>query len=267
MVTARPASRVASTRPSAGQRTRVARPVWGRKPCSASSAQTRASMAWPRIAISSWARLSGSPAARRSCSSTRSTPVTASVTPCSTWRRVFISRKWTLVAGGQELDGSQAAVADAGGDRGGRLQGAGAGRRRAGRCGRLLDHLLVAPLHRAVAVPQVQDPTGAVPHHLHLQVPPLGEVALHEEGGVAEGRQRLPPGGRQRRHQVGGSGDQTHPPAAPARDCLDQGGVADLRAHPRGQRTRSPPPRQPAPRGRRPPWPGVALGPCGSSAR
>ena len=36
---------------------------------------------------------SGSPAAIRSWSATRSRPVTSSVTGCSTWRRVFISRK------------------------------------------------------------------------------------------------------------------------------------------------------------------------------
>ena len=36
---------------------------------------------------------SGSPAATRSCSLTMSIPVTISVTGCSTWRRVFISRK------------------------------------------------------------------------------------------------------------------------------------------------------------------------------
>ena len=36
---------------------------------------------------------SGAPSATRSCSRTRSTPVTSSVTGCSTWRRVFISMK------------------------------------------------------------------------------------------------------------------------------------------------------------------------------
>ena len=35
----------------------------------------------------------GWPAATRSCSRTRSTPVTSSVTGCSTWRRVLTSRK------------------------------------------------------------------------------------------------------------------------------------------------------------------------------
>ena len=42
---------------------------------------------------SSWAKLSGSPAAMRSCSATRSRPVTSSVTGCSTWMRQLHSRK------------------------------------------------------------------------------------------------------------------------------------------------------------------------------
>ena len=48
-------------------------------------------MACPWMAISSWASGAGSPAATRSCHSTRSVPVTSSVTGCSTWSRVFIS--------------------------------------------------------------------------------------------------------------------------------------------------------------------------------
>ena len=39
------------------------------------------------------AAVSSSPAATRSCHSTRSSPYTSSVTGCSTWRRVFISMK------------------------------------------------------------------------------------------------------------------------------------------------------------------------------
>ena len=49
---------------------------------------------WPRPAPAAPARAaSSSPAAWRTIHSTRSTPVTSSVTPCSTWRRVFTSRK------------------------------------------------------------------------------------------------------------------------------------------------------------------------------
>ena len=65
----------------------------GRKRFEASSALMRHSMACPRGAIWPWEIESGSPAATRTCSRTRSSPVTTSVTVCSTWMRVFISRK------------------------------------------------------------------------------------------------------------------------------------------------------------------------------
>jgi hypothetical protein len=44
-------------------------------------------------AMSSWRSASGLPAAISSCHFTRSTPLTISVTGCSTWMRVFISMK------------------------------------------------------------------------------------------------------------------------------------------------------------------------------
>jgi hypothetical protein len=50
-------------------------------------------MAWPVIFRSPCAAGSGSPEATRNCHSTRSTPVIASVTGCSTCSRVFISMK------------------------------------------------------------------------------------------------------------------------------------------------------------------------------
>ena len=59
-----------------------------------------------------------SPAATRNCHSTRSRPVTASVTGCSTCSRVFISmnqkrvRAQPLRAVGDEFDGAGAGIAD-----------------------------------------------------------------------------------------------------------------------------------------------------------
>lgn len=53
----------------------------------------RASIACPVVAISSCFSGSGFPAATVSCHSTRSTPVTSSVTGCSTCSLVFISQK------------------------------------------------------------------------------------------------------------------------------------------------------------------------------
>ena len=58
-----------------------------------SSALMRHSRACPEKATSFWEKDSGAPAATWICSFTRSRPVTSSVTPCSTWMRVFISMK------------------------------------------------------------------------------------------------------------------------------------------------------------------------------
>ena len=72
---------------------RTRRPVEGRKLRKGSSALMRHSMAQPSRLTSPWVSGSFSPAATRIISSTRSSPVMHSVTGCSTWRRVFISRK------------------------------------------------------------------------------------------------------------------------------------------------------------------------------
>ena len=69
------------------------RPVEGRKELKGSSEVMRHSMAWPVKRTSSCVHSSFSPAAMRICHCTRSTPITSSVTGCSTWMRVFISRK------------------------------------------------------------------------------------------------------------------------------------------------------------------------------
>ena len=77
----------------AGSKYDVTVPGAGAKFLAASSALMRHSIAWPCQRMSSWAKLSSSPAAIRICSRTMSTPVVSSVTQCSTCTRVFISRK------------------------------------------------------------------------------------------------------------------------------------------------------------------------------
>ena len=67
------------------------RPALGRK-VSGVSALTRHSMACP-CGFTLSVTVIDAPAAMRSCSFTMSTPVTTSVTACSTWMRVFISMK------------------------------------------------------------------------------------------------------------------------------------------------------------------------------
>ena len=111
-----------------------------------------------------------------------------SVTGCSTWMRVFISRKKnSLVVGvDHELDRAGAAIALLGGERDrGRAHGAPGlfgqlGRRR------LLDDLLIAALDRAVALEQVHGAAVAEAEHLDLDVARLGDEALEVDGAVAE---------------------------------------------------------------------------------
>ena len=89
-----PLSSAASTRALVG-------PAHQRRPCRPAAGTRRRSprrRPAPRwrgrsSRMSSWVIGSSSPEATSSWSSTRSTPVTSSVTGCSTWRRVFISRK------------------------------------------------------------------------------------------------------------------------------------------------------------------------------
>ena len=66
-----------------------------KRPWAGGWALIRPSMAWPRPPISSssaWDHVSCSSLAARTGSYTKPSPVTISVTGCSTWRRVFISR-------------------------------------------------------------------------------------------------------------------------------------------------------------------------------
>ena len=71
----------------------VIRPVDGMKFWYGSSALMRHSIAAPLILISSCFIFNFCPAATLICSLIKSTPVTISVTGCSTWIRVFISMK------------------------------------------------------------------------------------------------------------------------------------------------------------------------------
>ena len=100
-----------------------------------------------------------------------------------------------VVARDEELDRARIRVTDGAGEQSGRLLqapaglGAEAGRRR------LLDDLLVAALHRAVALAEDHQVPGGVGDDLHLDVARALEVALAEHGRVAERRLRLAPGG------------------------------------------------------------------------
>ena len=129
----------------------------------------------------------------------------------------------------EKLEGAGAAVADAlagldaeradlrallGGDAGGQ---------------RLLDDLLVAPLHRAVALAEVDRVALAVGEHLDLHVPWGFQVLLHEHRAVAERRERLAARELDLVDQLAGFAHDVHTAAAATGRGLDQYRIADLR--------------------------------------
>ena len=96
----------------------------------------------------------------------------------------------------------------------------------------LLDHLLVAPLHAAVADTDRPHRAVGVGDELHLDVAGIGHDALHEHGRVAEGLQSLGAGTSEGLGQCVVDLDPPDPTAAPSRRRLDhqriphRGGVA-----------------------------------------
>src|SRR5216684_6939723 len=96
----------------------------------------------------------------------------------------------------------------------------------------LLDQLLMSALDGALTLVKVHDPSLRVAEYLDLDVAGLGQIALDEEGGRAEGRLgpalgrgiRLLEGGRIRHFH--------HADAAAARRGLQHDGIADLSGHP-----------------------------------
>ena len=93
---------------------------------------------------------------------------------------------------------------------------------------RLLDHLLVAALEGALALPQVDDMAMGVGEDLHLEVAGRGDPALEEEGVVAEGPGGLAPRGLERGGQLGEVLHAVHALPASAGGGLDQQRDPDL---------------------------------------
>ncbi len=92
---------------------------------------------------------------------------------------------------------------------------------------RLFEHLLVAALHRAVALEQVDAVAVRVEEHLDLDVARALHVALDQHGVVAEAVDRLALAGRQRRVELLAGQHHAHALAAAAGARLDQHRVAD----------------------------------------
>ena len=129
---------------------------------------------------------------------------------------------------GDELHGAGAGVAD----RECRLHRGLAHRRaklrtHAGRQ-RLLDHLLMAALQRAVALVEMDRVAVRVGEHLHLDMARRRDIFLDQHAVVAERILGLALGCFQHGFEIGMLVDAPHPLAAAAGDGLDQHRIADL---------------------------------------
>ena len=96
--------------------------------------------------------------------------------------------------------------------------------------GRDLDDLLVAALHRAVALEEVDHVARAVGEDLHLDVARVHDGLLDEDGRVAEGALGLAHAGLDRLAQVRRVVDAPHAAAAAAGDGLDEERVGHARS-------------------------------------
>ena len=172
------------------------------------------------------------PAAMRNWASTRSMPVTCSVTVCSTWMRGLHSMKKCSPRLGddEELDGAGVDVArraSASATALGRGSARAAPASRPG-AGRDLDDLLVAQLHRAVAVVEVDDVAVGVGEDLHLDVAGPVDEPLDEQRAVAERGRRLAAAALERLGHVAGAVHGAHAAPAAAGRRLEHHRVADL---------------------------------------
>src|SRR5690554_2789366 len=128
----------------------------------------------------------------------------------------------------QELEGAGAAIADAPAGVGAALADPGDVLALDARRGRLLDDLLVTPLHRAVALAQVHRVAMLVGQHLDLDMARVLEELLHVHGGVAEGRAGLGLGHAHGAQQGRLGVHHAHAAPAPAAGGLDDDRIADV---------------------------------------
>ena len=106
------------------------------------------------------------------------------------------------------------------------------------RRGRLLEHLLVAPLHRAVALAEVHRVAVRVAKDLHLDVARRDEQPLEDDIVVCEAVGRLAAARLERGIEVLLARDRAHALAAAAGDRLDEQREADVLARGRLERHR-----------------------------
>src|SRR5205823_1237100 len=121
-----------------------------------------------------------------------------------------------------ELGGAGALVADRGGEGAGGVVDPPAGDAVERRRRRLLEHLLVPPLDRAIALAEDDDLAARVAEQLHLDVARALDVALAENGRVAERGLGLAPCRRERLVELRRLADDPHAAPAAAGRGLDE---------------------------------------------
>ena len=100
-------------------------------------------------------------------------------------------------------------------------------RRRQRRRWRLLDHFLVAPLNRTLALEEVDDVAVVIGEDLELDVARLLDEPLDIQRAVAEGGRRFAPGLRDRARKRRRVANHLHPDSSAAFRWLQQQGEPD----------------------------------------
>lgn len=93
--------------------------------------------------------------------------------------------------------------------------------------GRFLDHLLVAPLHRAIALAERDRAAAAVAENLHFEVPRMLDELLQIDARMREVRIAEPHDGVERRVELRGIAAQRHADPAAAGRALEHHRIAD----------------------------------------
>jgi hypothetical protein len=90
------------------------------------------------------------------------------------------------------------------------------------------DHLLMSPLHRAIALPEMHQVAVGIAEDLHFDVLGAGDVALDENLGPAEGSAGFALGFFELAHELVAIFHDAHATAAAAEAGFDDDGIADF---------------------------------------
>ena len=94
--------------------------------------------------------------------------------------------------------------------------------------GRDFDNFLMAALHGAIALVQMQQLAMLVAENLHFQMTRASKIFLEEDGTIAEGRTRFTLGFLQQALELGGIVDDPHATPASTHGGLDHQGIANF---------------------------------------